>query len=132
MTRLNPAIAHGLVEHQRDRGGGGVAIAGQVAEHPLGGNGEALGHGIEDPLVGLVQQQPVELVGTGAGAIEQVLEDRRHLAHREFVDLLAIHLDRFEAASLGLAAGHHPGVLLDLGQGEAAITAAIGAHAEAQ
>ena len=79
-----------------------------------------------------MEQQPVELVGTGAGAIEQVLEDRRHLAHREFVDLLAIHLDRFKAAALGLAAGHHGGVLLALGQGEAAVAAAIGAHAEAQ
>ena len=74
---------------------------GQVAEHLGVGHREAVGHRVENPLVGLMQQQPVELPGGGAGGLQQLGQDRRHLAHRELVDLLAIHLDWGKAPLLG-------------------------------
>jgi len=49
---------HGLIEHARGWCGGGVAVGGQVAEAPISWNPQACAHRIEDPLVGLVQQQP--------------------------------------------------------------------------
>ena len=105
---------------------------GEVAEHPIVGDGEAIGHRIEDPLVGLVQQQPVEIGGAQPPAGEQLGQDRRHLAHGELVDLLAVHANWLEAAHLGREPIEQGAVLVHLGQGEAAIAAAIGAHAEGE
>ena len=55
MARLHPAVLDGFVEHHGDRGRRGVAVVGQVAQHPFVGHREAIGHGVEDALVGLMQ-----------------------------------------------------------------------------
>ena len=81
------------------------------------GDGEAVGNGVEDALVGLVQQQPVELLGGGAGGFQQLAEDCRHLSHRKFVDLLAVHLDRRKAALLGRELPEQGRVFIELGKG---------------
>ena len=41
---------------------------GEVAQHLVVGDGKAVGDGIEDALVGLMQQQPIEIGGWGVGA----------------------------------------------------------------
>ena len=56
MAVSDAAIAYRLIKHQGNRGGGSVAVGGQVAQHPFVGHGEAFGHRIQDALVGLVQQ----------------------------------------------------------------------------
>ena len=103
---------------------------GQVAEHALVGHGEAVGDGVEDALIGLMEQQPVEGGGLQAGARQQLGQHRRHLPNGELVDLLAVHVDRGEAPDLGTGVSDQGPVMLGLGEGEAGVAAAVGAHAE--
>ena len=63
-----------------------------------------------------MQQQPVELLGGGAGGFQQLAEDCRHLSHRKFVDLLAVHLDRGKAAPLGRELPEQGCVFIQLGK----------------
>ena len=103
---------------------------GQVAEHFFGGHRETIGHGIKDALVGLMQQQPIQGVCGDTTLSKQLFENRRHLAHRKFVDLLAVHLNGIEAAALMAGVSHQGLALAHLGELEHLAAAAIGAQQE--
>ena len=70
------------------------------------------------------------MVGAKTAALQQFGQYRRHLPNGELVHLLAVHLDRAEAPHLGAEAPQQGLVPVDLGKGEAAVAAAIGAHPE--
>jgi hypothetical protein len=97
---LDAAIAYSLIQHQWNRCSRSVAVEGEVAEYAFGWNFEPLCDGIKDALVGLMQQQPVEAVWACPSAVEQGRQDCRDFSNSEFVDLLAVHLDRFKPSAL--------------------------------
>ena len=63
-----------------------------------------------------MEQQPVQIVCFCPGLLEEFGEDRRHFAHREFVHLLAVHLNGKEATALMRAVAHERIALTDLWQ----------------
>ena len=59
---LDPAFGDGLIERQRNGGGRGVAVAVHVDHHLLHGHAGVLGRGLDDPDVGLMGNQEIDLV----------------------------------------------------------------------
>ena len=100
MPRLDTTIADGFIQHEWNGRSRGVAIGGEVAEHLFVGNLEALGDRIKDALVGLMQQQPVDVFWASSSAVQQRGQDGWHFPHCDFVDLLAVHLNRFKPTAL--------------------------------
>ncbi|MCP9949830.1 hypothetical protein LUX33_16440 [Actinomadura madurae] len=70
-----PAVGVALVERERDGGGGGVADVGDVAQRPLARQAELVGEMVGDPLVRLVADQVVEVVGAPAARSSAACDD---------------------------------------------------------
>ena len=104
---------------------------GQVAEHLVVSNRETIGHGIQNALIGLVQQHPVDLVRADIALLQQRLQDGRDFANSEFVDLLAIHGDRSVATLAEFRLASQRGSCLESRQIENASPVAIAAQQEA-
>ena len=67
--RDDPARAHRLVESDRDRRGRGVPVAVDVDPATLRRDPEPLAHGVDDPLVGLVRNEPRDVAGGQPGVV---------------------------------------------------------------
>ena len=80
------------VEGERDRGGRGVALLGDVAGDldPLGQLHRAR-HRVDDAHVGLVGHEHVEVVDRDAGAVERLLGGLGHREGRPAEDRVAQH-----------------------------------------
>ena len=74
LTRPSP---HAFVERDRDRGGGGVAVAVDVLVDLRRVDLQALAHGVDDPLVGLVRDEEVDLLVREALLGQQLRGSRR-------------------------------------------------------
>ena len=81
-----------LVERERDRRGGGVAVAVDVDHHLRHRDARVLRRGLDDPEVGLVRHQQVDLVRGHAGAGQRLVAGLGHREHRGLEHLAAGHL----------------------------------------
>ena len=93
-----------------------VVEVAEVAQHLVVGDVKTIRNGIKDALIGLMQQQPVEAVGSCMCLFEQSRKDRWNFPDGEFVDLLAIHLDRLESTALMAGIRNQWVVVADLRQ----------------
>src|SRR5215210_249806 len=128
-TRLEAALALGLLEGERDRGRRRVGDTVDV-DHDLLGRQAHLGRrGLDDPHVGLVGDEQVDVLDRQPGALDRLVRRGDHAPDRVAVDLAALHAehrldalgvehvrlggvgaeDEAAAAELELAAGHHDG-----------------------
>src|SRR5918998_6368151 len=90
-ARLQPTFALGLMQRQRDRRAGRVGHRVDVDEDLLLGNAETPRSGLDDALVGLVDDEQVDLVDRELGAHERLVRRLDHALDGVAVDLLALH-----------------------------------------
>ena len=106
MTMWSPTLTRPLVDRlgQGDRHGrrGRVAVLVEVDEHAVHRQVQALGDGLDDPDVGLVRDEQVDVGRLEAGALDGRQRGRRQRPGREPVGLLALHPDEVLAAGDGL------------------------------
>src|SRR4030095_13256916 len=82
----------GLFHRHVDGGGAGIAVAVHVDDDLLHGDLEALHRRLDDPEVGLMRDEEVEVVGGEAVAGEDALGGLAEHAHRHLEHLVALHL----------------------------------------
>ena len=70
MTRFDASIPHRLIEYEWDGRRRGVAVLVQVAEHLGLGDREAIGDCVKDALIGLMEEQPVDVLRTNVTAFQ--------------------------------------------------------------
>ena len=91
ITILSPTVDAALVdrlgERDRHRRGRGVAVLVEVHEHPLHRQVEALGHRLDDPDVGLVRDEQVDVAGRDPRLADGRERGRRERPGREPVGL---------------------------------------------
>mmetsp|Transcript_1968 Transcript_1968/g.5525 ORF Transcript_1968/g.5525 Transcript_1968/m.5525 type:complete len:423 (-) Transcript_1968:88-1356(-) len=90
---LHLAGADGRVERERDGARRGVSVLVEVVDHLAHRDLELLRHRLHDADVGLVQQQPVHLVGSDARVLERLPHHLGHARGCKLVHLLADHRD---------------------------------------
>ena len=88
-----PAAVARLGQRQRDRRRGGVPVPLDVAEHAVRRDAEALDGVLDDPAVGLVGHDEVDLRDAHLEGSEKALDRLDHHARGEAEDLGAVHLD---------------------------------------
>ena len=88
----HPPVEQGVVEGQGDRGRRGVAVAVDDHRRALLGDAQALAGGLDDPQVGLVGHEEVDVGGGQAGVGHRPLGRLDHHPHRLAEDLLAVHV----------------------------------------
>src|SRR5215207_10109342 len=122
---LEQPVALGLVQGERDRGRRRVGRAVDVEDDLLGRDVQLGGHRVDDPAVGLVGDEEVDVVGGQPGALQGLRGRGAHAAHGVAVDLLALH-----AQHAGLGVGVQQVGLLAVGAqdeaGEAEVEVAAG------
>ena len=74
LAGLDAPVAHRFVERDRDRGGAGVAVLGEVLDELLPRVAEPLGDLLDDVAVGLVGNDPVELTLVRPAALSACIE----------------------------------------------------------
>ena len=112
---LHAALVDGFGERDRHGGRGRVAVLVEVHEHPVHGQAQALGNGLDDPDVRLVRDEQVDVGRLQAGAVDRRERCRGKGARGEAIGLLALHAHKVLATSDGLgrwrplgAAGRQP------------------------
>ena len=78
-------------ERERDRSRRGVAVQLNRLHHFFRRDAKFMRRGVDDPLVGLMRHEPVEVLRRQPGVGEGVDHHIGHLADREAEDLLALH-----------------------------------------
>ena len=94
----------GLVEGDRQRGRGDVAVVFDVHEDLLPRNADALDDRLQHPQVGLVRHEHVDLVERQAVDLEGLEHRLRHLLHAVLEDGLAVHAE-VDAAGVDVVLG---------------------------
>ena len=101
---LRVALGHHPVQGERDRGGRGVALLGDVTRDlHRRGQLHGPGHRVDDAHVGLVRDEAVEVVDADPGPVERLLADLGHRERRPAEDRVALH---HQVRHLGLLGGH--------------------------
>src|SRR5580704_9996467 len=72
---LEPSAFNGVAGGQRDGGGGGVPVAVNVDNHLVLAQAQAMGYSTDDPEVGLVGDQQLDVLGGEAMTIQQLAAD---------------------------------------------------------
>ena len=87
-----PLLRH-LVQGDGDAGRRGVSVAHHVLVELLIGDLQLLRHVVDDALVGLVGHEPVDVLQTQAGLLQQGVDTVGHRLYGEAEDLLSVHVD---------------------------------------
>src|SRR5262245_57714268 len=91
IAALDAAIGDRVGERQRNRCGRGVAVAVERKHDLFGRKAELASDAVDDPLVGLMRHEPVDVVRLEAGLLEGSLNRFRYRADRKTEDLAAVH-----------------------------------------
>src|SRR5215471_8096648 len=87
VTPFDAAIGHRVGERKRDRGRRRVAVAIKRHDDFAGGDTELVRSAVDDALVGLMGDKPVDVLGTIAGLLKDALDhvgDRRNRVAEDF------------------------------------------------
>ena len=66
---FQPARGHRVFEGERNRGGGGVAIVGDLVDHDVGAHTQPLAGGLDDAGVGLVRNDELDVLQWDVGLL---------------------------------------------------------------
>src|SRR5258708_27312980 len=88
---LDLAVEEELVEGDRDRARGGVAVALQVLEDGVAVEAEYVAGGVDDPDVGLVRDEPADVADLTSGLGQDVEGRVGQDPDRPFEDGAAVH-----------------------------------------
>ena len=132
-TGLHSPIADCVVERHRYRRSRGVAMVGDVEDDLLHRHAESITGRLNDPEVGLVRHDQVDIVDAEARLVEGSTHRALHAAHGMFEDRLALEMKpvdgrisgAVELASASERGGHHRLA------GLAVSTEIVGEHARA-
>ena len=102
VTDLDPTRIDRLGQGDRDRGGRRVAVLVQVHEHLVHRQAETVGHRLDDPDVGLVRDEQVDVRGLETGLGHRRERGRGEGPGGEAIGLAPLHPDEMLAAPDGL------------------------------
>jgi len=91
ITLIDTAIGDRHRQRQRDRSRRGVGVPVDGDDDLAFGYAEFSGRGLNDPPIGLVWYEPIDLLAGDAGAAEGVFDDVGNHADRMLEDLSALH-----------------------------------------
>src|SRR5262249_51662706 len=75
VARLDASVADRHRQREGNRGRRGVAVPVDRRDHLLGRDPQLVRGTVDDPLVGLMRDEPVDVVGGVAGRLEGILDD---------------------------------------------------------
>lgn len=91
MPPLNPSVADGQIESQRNRGRRSVAMLSHRGDHLLDRHAEAFAGGLDDADVGLMGNQPVNIADADTGLSHHLAGHVDEHLDRKLEDRLAVH-----------------------------------------
>jgi hypothetical protein len=87
---------HRLMQRDGDAGRGHVAVAVEVDDEVLKRHPHPLRHGLDDAEIGLMRNEPADLLRLAPGELKTFLRRAVHRTDRLPVNFLALHLDTVE------------------------------------